>query len=163
MTIFDLQDAMAAEIERITADMRFLSPKGEMTAMRAYKQALPTRAVGEIGGDEDDEDPYPYCIVRADSGEAQGALGNQKILMILIFGIYDPTSERQGMQAAINIAQRIVERFTTDPLLDNRFRLSSEEKLRWETAADEDYPYYFAAVSMTWEIPSYRRERDRYA
>lgn len=162
MTAYDLQVSLAAEVERITKDMLFQTPAGEQERLKAFLQCLPERPVGLIGEGEDEEDPYPYCIVRIDSGSIATPMKSQEVKVILIFGIFDNSHDRNAHQAILNIIQRIADRFTRDPLLDHKYRLNYEDGINWVMDDEEPYPYYFGAMNLTWDTAWLRRE-DNYA
>ena len=161
MTVYDLQLALGKEVERITGDMLFQTPAGGMECLKAFPQCLPLRQIGEIGGEEDDNDPYPYCIVRIDSGSIATPLESQEVKIILVFGIYDSGEERNGHQALLNIFQRISDRFSRDPILDN-YCLNYKAGIQWVMDDEEPFPYFFGAMNLTWDTASVRRE-DNYA
>lgn len=162
MTAYDLQVALADEVERITKDMLFHTPAGEQESLKAFLQCLPERQVGLIGEAENEEDPYPYCIVRIDGGNIADSLLSQEVKVILIFGIYDNSPDRNGHQAILNIIQRIADHFTRDPLLDHKYRLNYEAGINWVMDDEEPYPYYFGAMNLAWDTAWLRRE-DNYA
>ncbi len=160
MTAYDLQLALGKEVERITRDMLFQTPAGGMECLKSFPQCLPMRQIGEIGGEEDDNDPYPYCIVRIDSGSVATPQDSQEVKIILIFGIYDNGQERNGHQAILNIFQRISDRFLKDAVLEDKYRLNYNSGIQWVMDDEEPYPYYFGAMNLTWETASSRREDD---
>lgn len=162
MTVYDLQLALGKEVEHITRDMLFQTPSGGMEALKSYPQCLPARQVGEIGGGEDEEDPYPYCIVRIDSGVISTPLDSQEVKVILVFGLYDNAQDRNGHQALLNIFQRISDRFSRNPVLNENYRLNYQAGIQWVMDDEEPYPYFFGAMNLTWDTASVRRE-DSYA
>lgn len=59
-----LQDALVADLTELFKDRRYKKPDGSSAATSVFSQALPkqqTDAEAEI-------DPFPYIIVRIDSG-----------------------------------------------------------------------------------------------
>ena len=77
MTAFNLQDELSVEIEHILKDMLFKDVNGNDVKVKAYQQELPKR-LQAIQSDEimpeEEEDPYPFCVVRLDAGTLKTAL-----------------------------------------------------------------------------------------
>lgn len=167
MTALQLQDDLAKEVERILDDMLFKDVNGNHSKMKAYPQELPKRKQevkrGAIMDEENGEDPYPYCIVRIDSGSLRMLQEAQKVKVDLVFGIVDDDFERQGHRAILNIIQKITERFVQDPVLAGRYRMDEEKGIDWILDEEDRYPYYFGAMEMTWDTFFVTKKEDRYA
>lgn len=165
-TAFQLQKDLAEEVEGILKDMLFKDVKREPTGLRAFAQDLPKRRQEIKKGQimpEDDDDPYPYCVVRIDSGKVETAQSAQEIKTVLVFGIFDDDTECCGHQAIINIIQKISERFTKNPVLKDRYRMNYDVGISWVLNDEDWYPYYFGAMDMTWDTFFVTREEDGYA
>jgi len=192
VTAYELQKDLAEEVEEILHCMLLKDARGNGAHLRAFLQSLPKRMQGvweegtgeeteEIAGEdiEDDNvmtdesavmeeisgenDPYPYCIVKIDSGELQPAQNTHEIQTTLIFGIYDDDKECQGHQVIMNMIHKISERFGKNPYLMNKYRMNHEVGITWILADEDRYPYYFGAMEMTWETFFVRLEDDKYA
>ncbi len=166
MTALELQKDLAEEIEQILGNMLFKDPSGKQEHLKAYAQELPKReqtvSVGNLMPEEaDEEDPYPYCIVKIDSGVINVVEGVQQIQTTLIFGIYDDGMESQGHQDIINIIHKITERFTKGPVLRDKYRMDDSTGITWALDDEDRYPYYFGAVEMMWNAFFVGRE-DKY-
>lgn len=167
MTAFNLQDELAVEVERILADMLFKNVQGENAKVRAYPQELPKRIQEvkpeEIMPREWQEDPYPFVVVRIDSGNLKTAQDTQQIKTDLVFGIYDKDFACQGHRGIMNMVHKIAERFTRNPVLNDRYRLSDDAGISWTLDEEDRYPYYFGGMEMVWDTFFVTREEDRYA
>lgn len=159
MTPSDLQDALCKEIKYVLSEMLFLNPKGEAVRMQTYAQSLPHR-LESLDTPTDDEaytgDPYPYTIVKIDTGKFTEPL---IIKMALVIGIYDNDLKNQGHKRILNIIQKLNERFTKNPTLNGVFRMSLNS-FDFVLPGDNTYPYFFGTVNMNWETTPYRREED---
>ena len=62
----------------------------------------------------------------------------------------------------MNIFQRIAERFTIDPVLNQKYRMNYEAGINWMLDEEDRYPYFYGAMEMTWDTFFVRRE-DPYA
>lgn len=163
MTIYQLQKDLAEEIELILADMIFLDPGGNQEHMRAYAQELPKRVqpvgLGSIMQEDEEEDPYPFCIVRAEAGVAYS--GVQTVRTVLVFGIFDDSLENLGHQALLNAIHKVTERFILNPVLKNMYRMNDQEGISWILDEEERYPYFIGGLAMSWNTYFVERE-DRY-
>lgn len=163
MTIYQLQKDLADEIENILGDMIFLDPTGNPERMRAYVQELPKR-VQPVGTgnlmDEGEEDPYPFCVVRMESGII--FLGAQTVNTVLVFGIFDDSMENHGHQALLNVIHKVTERFIKDPVLKDMYQMDTQQGISWILDDEERYPYFIGGMTMSWNAYFVERE-DRYA
>lgn len=86
MTAYQLQKDLCAEVELVLKDMLFPDPVGNLVNMKAYSQNLPKReqniTIGELMEEDeadDGKDPYPFCVVRLDTGSLKPAHEVQKV------------------------------------------------------------------------------------
>lgn len=155
MTVFQLLKDLAEEIETVLEDMLFKDPKGKMEHMKAFPQALPKREqkvkIGALLQDEEEDsgDPYPYCVVRAESGNI--GVGAQKVKILLIFGIFNDDIRNQGQMELMNVIHKVTERFIKDPVLKNMYRLDQDAGLYWILDDEDRFPYFAGGVGMTWD------------
>lgn len=160
MTVYQLQKDLAEEIEHILSDMAFRDPKGNQECMRAYVQELPKRVqsvgMGSIMPEDEEEDPYPFCIVRMESGVVYS--GAQTVRTVLVFGIFDDSLENLGHQALLNVIHKVTERFIVNPVLKNMYRLNDQEGVSWILDEEERYPYFVGGMMMAWD--AYFAERE---
>jgi hypothetical protein len=163
MTVFQLQKDLMEEIESVLSDIMLKKPKGGMGTIKSYSHELPKREQvvkpGSLMPEDDGDDPYPFCVVRMESGSIYP--GKQGIRTVLVFGIFDDALENQGHQALLNVIHRVAERFVMDPVLKNRYQLNGKEGIGWILDDEERYPYYIGAMEMVWDTFFVERE-DRY-
>ena len=168
MTAMDLQAELAREIERILKDIRCRDRKGNLAEIRAYEQGLPKRMQNVEGNDEimpeemPEEELFPYCVVRIDSGEIQITGEMQQVKTVLVFGIFDDDMDCRGYKVIMTMIQRITDRFSRDPILNGRYRVNRDAGISWILDEEDRYPFYFGALEMSWDTIFVRRE-DRYA
>lgn len=162
MTIFQLQRDLAEEIEKILADLRFKNPQGKMVPMKAYRQDIPKRQQAIRKGafmpeEEETEDPYPFCIVKAESGGIFSCA--QRVSIMLILAIFNDDKKNQGQQELLNVIHKISERFIKDPVLKDMYRM--EDGIEWVLDDEDRYPYFVGGMTMKWDTFFVERE-DRY-
>lgn len=164
MTIYQFQEDLAEEIEKILSDMLLKDPKGELTTMKAYCQEVPKRKqeikIGALMDEDDseDEDPYPFCIVKAESGGM--SRGEQQISIILIIAVFNDDAQNSGHQELINVFSRIAERFIRNPVLKERYTLDQKEGINWILDDEDRFPYFIGGMTMKWETFFMEKEDD---
>ena len=154
MTARELQKDLAADLLRIFKDRRYLNPDGERVQLQTFEQNLPKREHG------DDEDPFPYIIVRLDSGGVNSQLEAHKIEVILVIGVFDDSLENKGHEAVLEILEVIQEHYEGQPGLNGKFRM--EDPFTWALQDEESYPYYYGAAQMTWSASAPRRKGSQF-
>ena len=172
MTALELQKDLAEEIRELCSDMKFKTPKGSYSKLNMFRQNLPMRKIErkpdledaylDEDQEEEMEDPFPYCIVKLDSGKSEGATDAHVVKTVIMLGIYDDSVEADGYQTILNIFEDIRARFRKNQILKGKYVARNE--ITW-ALADEDeetFPYFFGAMYMEWEIAEYGRE-DRYS
>lgn len=171
-TPITLQEELAEEIRKITADMRFWSPKGDSrVGLTVYKQALPIARQSEqereasfrtdtIDYVEDwEEAPVfncPWCVVKIDSGKIAEVDGAQEVELGICFGIYNPEENNQGHLEVMNLIQRVYKRFAMDPLLAGQYTCRGD--FEWGMQEEDTHPYFFGAIGTSFWFKGYRRE-----
>ena len=170
MTAYQLQKDLCTEVELVLKDMLLPDPAGNLVNVKAYSQNLPKReqniTIGNLMEEDeadDGKDPYPFCVVRLDTGSLKPAHEVQKVKTVLVFGIFDDSLENKGHEALLNIFERVTERFIREPLLNDRYRLNEEEGIDWAVNDEDWYPYYVGAMELTWDTFFVTRKEDKYA
>lgn len=167
MTIYQFQKDMAEEIEQLMTGMVFKDPQGKPAHMTSYLQSLPKREQtvqpGSLMADdegEDDDDPYPFCIVRLEQGGIYA--GAQRVKVILVFGIFDDDRSNLGHQTLLNVMHRVAERFIGNPILKDMYQMDINAGIDWILNDEECYPYFIGGLEMVWDAYFINREEDRY-
>lgn len=165
MTVFQLQADLAEEIEKILYDMRFKNPQGKMVPMKAYCQDIPKRQQEIRKGslmpeEEETENSYPCCIVKAESGAIYR--GAQSVSIMLILAIFNDDKKNQGQQELLNAIHKIAERFIKDPVLKDKCRMDQENGIKWILDDEDRYPYFVGGMTMKWDTFFVEKE-DKYA
>lgn len=161
MTVFQLQRDLAEEIEKILSGMLFKNPQGKMVPMKAYCQDIPKRQQAIRKGalmpeEEETEDPYPFCIVKAESGDI--FIEAQRVSIMLILAVFNDDTQNQGQQELLNVIHKISERFIKDPVLKDMYRM--EDGIEWVLDDEDRYPYFVGGMTMKWDTFFVEREDD---
>ncbi len=173
-TPLDLQKALAEEIEEITKDMPFrrYGEEGDGFRIKSFLQDLPIPKTSESHGEFEDENadeagvfPFPWAIVKLDTGFAAGPSERHRVNVIVVVGVYDDATDRSGYKGVMIALERIMERFSVRPLLAGKFtavQLDNNNMFRWSLQDEDTYPYYYGALEMAFEMMGTIRE-DKYA
>ena len=82
------------------------------------------------------------------------------VSVIIQLGVFDDSKEGKGHRQLLTMIQKITDRFTEYPLLDNAFR--ARQKMDWELLDEDTYPFYFGGIEMHFLVPKQGRS-DEYA
>lgn len=169
-----LQQDLVAELKRLFDGAEFRSPKGEREKLSVFSQALPIPesadppegdlapelieeglGLSDAGGAE----PFPYIIVRLETGAITQIDGEQTIKTTLIFGAYDNSLENQGHKDVLHMIQKIYERFAKNAILAAKYECVMP--INWALQDEESYPYYFGGMELNFNTIPLERE-DKY-
>ena len=149
MSLAELQKELSGELEKIMQDMLLQQPDStELVKMKAYRQAL----------------PIPWALIKLDRGTVEGIGGNQKVTVLIIFGIFSDSLENTGHEVIAIMIERVMERFSKDPLLAGQITavpVDESHMFNWSLQDEDTYPYFYGALEMAFCMPGFQRE-DRY-
>lgn len=163
MTPLELQDMLVAEMEKLFYDWLYKNPNynpndpesQERIPLQIFSQHIPTTSANS------EADPVPYIIVRLSSGDDSGAGDSNNVVnVVIIVGIWDDNEAAQGHRDILNIIQKVYQRFSENPSLNDKAAFTGE--FHWAAQEDNYFPFYFGACQISFNIPALRRE-DKYA
>lgn len=145
-----LQDALVADLKELFKYRRFKTPAGDTAPPSVFSQNLPKRK------SEADDDPFPYIIVRIDSGAIKSQTDPHNVTVLLLVGVYDDDTENQGHRAVLEIMEAIQQHYEETPLLASQFTFT--DPFNWALQDEESYPYFFGAANLNFTLPAPRRK-----
>lgn len=149
-------EELADELGIILSHMQLPNPSGGRTNINIFQFGLPIEKTKE-----ESKKKFPYVLITLQEGNITGERSDpQKVHIYLLIGVYDDGTDNQGKKHVLNIINDICERFLKDPVLKGRYY--ADKEIKWVVDDDEEYPYNYGAVWMTFNIPTFRRE-NRYA
>lgn len=154
MTAFYLQEDLINELKKVFKGFKLKDPYGEEADINIFSQNLPF-----INSDEE-EDPFPYIIVRISEGIINDIESQQEVTTQLIIGTYDDSKEANGHKDTLNIIQKIHERFFKNNVLANKYTMQTPFK--WVLQEEDTNPYYFGGIEVSWKTRTIEKE-DRFA
>ena len=177
LTLLSLQEALAEEVETIAQDMLLKRPDGELAHLKAYRQHLPILLGpdGEIDSGTSDlpaeESEYgvfqqfPWALVQIRQGTIPRPGEDQTVYAMIIFGIFEDSSECKGHEVLMILFERMMERFLKYPLLAGQFtvtQIDNDHLFNWlieDSNEDGDtHPFYFGGFEMAFQTPAFERE-----
>ena len=154
MTSFYLQEDLKNELVKVFEGFKLKNICGEEVNINVFSQNLPFR------NSDDEEEPFPYIIVRLTEGSINDTESEQDVTTQLIIGTYDNSEDANGHKDTINIIQKIHERFFKNPVLAKKYIIQAPFK--WVLQEEDTWPYYFGGIEVSWKTRSFERE-DKFA
>ncbi len=155
MTQESLLDALVDDLTAAFQHYRLKNSAGAELAVRVYPQDLPIRE----GLDEETDGeapPEPYIIVRLPAGELPGQDSCQTVQAVLVICVHDPDPNRQGYRDALHIVNTILLHYGASGVVGRRYVL--QYPIKWAVQEEDTYPYYFAAMALTFDAPAIFKE-----
>ncbi len=167
-----LQDELVVEVEKILKDIRLKTPDGKKSKVNVFPQYLPIPTPkrppeGDIPPEvveeglaasdvETEPDPFPYVLVRVDSGEIKEIDGEQSVTVYILIGVFDDNTDNLGFKDVLEIIQRIYERFGKNAYMAE-YECDTND-IEWALQEEESYPYYFGGMTLKFLTHPIRRE-----
>ena len=83
MTARDLQTAIMEDLDRLFQESRYKTPDNTLAALKTHRQRINKQDA------QDTEDPFPYIIVRLESGSIESVTDPHRVDVLLLIGIFD--------------------------------------------------------------------------
>lgn len=145
-----LQDALVEDLKELFKSRKFKSPDEKRTSLSVFPQLLPKR------NSEEDDDPFPYIIVRIDSGTIETQTDPHKVAVLILVGVYDEDAENQGHRVVLEILETIQKHYEEIPLLNGKFTFT--DPFNWVLQDEESFPYFYGAANINFNLPAPRRK-----
>lgn len=151
-----LQQSLVNELAELFKDSRYKAPGGEDRAPAVFRQLLPKREA------EDDDDPFPYLIVRLDNGTVN-VRDYHTVMTLVLVGVFDDSPENNGHDAVIEMLEKIQARYQQNPFVRNRqgqivATVNRDNAMTWALQDEESFPYFFGGMNLFWDLTAPRQE-----
>lgn len=154
MTARELQQDVIVDLAEAFRGRLYKAPDGTDKAVTIAEQNLPKRE------SEDDDDPFPYIIVRLSEGQIVSQTDGYDVDTLLLLGAYDDSPENNGHRAIIEMIEKIQKRYEETPCLAGKYVL--QDPVAWALQDEESWPYFFGAMNLTWRATAPRRKGSRF-
>lgn len=156
MTASRLQDALVEEVKEILKDIITDDGSGgRVCGVNVFAQQLPVFRAGE----GDASKALPYAVVKLIDGVTTDEVP-WAVTAGIYLGVCDRERANHGHRHVMVMIQRIVDRFVSEPLLDDRYRAQPE--MEWALDTDDLYPNFYGAVCIKFSVPKIGRRMTEY-
>lgn len=156
MVASHLQDALVEEVKEILKDIITQDISGErVEGVNVFAQQLPVFRANE----GDTSKTLPHAIVELLNGTTVGE-EPWTVTVGIHLGVCDTDRGNQGHRHVMVMIQRIIDRFISDPLLDDRYLAQPE--MEWALDTETLYPEYYGGVCIKFSVPKIGRRMTEY-
>lgn len=156
MTAAHLQDALMEDVREILKDIITEGGSGErVEGVNVFAQQLPVFRAHEGEASK----TMPYAVVKLLDGATVNE-GPWTVTAGIYLGIRDRDQENQGHRHVMVMIQRIIDRFVSEPLLDERYWAQPE--MEWALDTEDLYPNFYGAVRIKFSVPKIGRRMTEY-
>lgn len=151
-----LQDAMVVDLAELFKNRRYKKPGGSSAAMSVFSQALPKQQTADETETETvtEFDPFPYTIVRIDSGLIETQTDPYKVSLLLLLGVFDDDPNNQGHRTILEMIELIQQHYEEHPDLAGMFVFT--DPFSWALQDEDSFPYFFGGIEITFKVPAPR-------
>ncbi len=153
MVPVQLMDDLESELKVILGHMRFSTSLGEESEINVFQYGLPIEKT-----QEDRKKKFPYVLIIPQEGETGSNSEPQKMSVELLIGVFDKDLNNQGKKIVLNVINDIEERFLKVPMLKGEYY--ADEEIKWVVDTEDEYPYHYGAMQISFNIPTFRRESE---
>lgn len=154
MTARQLQQDLIADLAEVFKGKLYRAPSGTDEPVTIAEQNLPKRE------SEDDDDPFPYIIVRLSEGQIASQTDAHDVDTILLLGAYDDSPKNNGHRIILEMVEKIQQHYEENQILTGRFVL--KDPVAWALQDEESWPYFFGAMNLTWQATAPRQKGSRF-
>lgn len=148
MAVESLQEAIERDLKHLFQGYMLKNSRGLERELQIYQQDLPIRVGADEDGPEQDP-PEPYIIVQTLGGETPGVDDEELTDMILLICIFDEDPMRQGYRDVLRIIHQIQRFYAAHRITGRRYEV--QFPFSWAVNQEDQYPYFFGAVSMKFQ------------
>lgn len=156
-TPLDLIEGLKERVEQILAAYPAQYFGSTQKPFNIFRHKVPERMANRVkvkGQEETQDDVFPFCVVKTDSGGKERNVSNHDISMQLFVGVENEGLEGEGYDDVLRCLTRIWNELNQELVVAKFFKLKDE--LDWSVNTDdaETHPYYYGLIRLTFETPS---------
>lgn len=156
MTFLTLQKDLVEEIKTVLERVPTTDPDGlVLEGFNGYENQLPV-----VMSDEEDTSQYfPFYIVSVNGAKTADDDSPWEVTTDIILGVHDRNKLNNGHETIMVCIQRIVDRFSHEPMLNKKYRALQD--MEWIIDNEDTWPYFYGRVTIKFYVPKIGR-RDPY-
>lgn len=146
-----LQKALMEDVKEILKDIITEDASGgRVSGVNVFAQQLPIIRANE----KEASKTLPYAVIKLLDGETEEDVP-WTVTVGIYLGIRDTDRKNQGHRHVMVMIERIVDRFVSKPLLDNRFW--AQQDIEWALDSEDLYPNFYGGVCIKFSVPKIGR------
>jgi len=156
-TPLDLLEGLKERLSEILADFPAGISGQTQKKFNIYRHKVPERLNDRVkvkGKEETQNDVFPFCVVKIDSGQKQGNVSNEDIRANLFIGVKNEGHEGEGYDDVLSCIQRIWNELNAKPIVAKFFKIKYEVDWALNDDDAETHPFYYGVLRLTFESPS---------
>ena len=156
-TPLDLLDALKERLGEILHNFPTKLANSTPKKMNIYRHKVPERLNNRVqvrGKEETQNDVFPFCVVKIDSGGKSANVSNEDIQVNLFIGVENEGHEGEGYDDVLLCIQSIWNNLNENPVVGNFFRLKYEIDWALNDNDAETHPYYYGLLQLIFETQS---------
>ncbi len=156
MTALHLQEALMEDVKEILKDIITEGESGgRVSGVNVFAQQLPVIRVNE----KDASKTLPYAVVKLLDARTEENCP-WTVTAGIYLGVRDTGRENQGHRHVMVMVQRIVDRFISEPLLDEKYW--AQQDIEWALDTEDLYPNFYGGVCIKFSVPKIGRRMTEY-
>lgn len=146
-----LQEALMEDVKEILKDIITEDASGgRVSGVNVFAQQLPVIRANE----KEASKTLPYAVIKLLDGETEED-DPWTVTVGIYLGIRDTDRENQGHRHVMVMIERIVDRFVSNPLLDDRYW--AQQDIEWALDSEDLYPNFYGGVCIKFSVPKIGR------
>lgn len=146
-----LQEALMEDLKEILKDIITEDTSGgRVSGVNVFAQQLPVIRANE----KEASKTLPYAVIKLLDGETEED-DPWTVTVGIYLGIRDTDRENQGHRHVMVMIERIVDRFVSNPLLDDRYW--AQQDIEWALDSEDLYPNFYGGVCIKFSVPKIGR------
>lgn len=159
MTSQELMDGLGRRLGELFKGYTLLNKAGVLQEIRIFYQYVPqpSGVTVTVKGmknyqDNDYEANFPCIVIQSTESKylEERNIAQAVHNIRLLIGIYDDNSECQGWRDIANISDRIINSFSVDRIVEQKFRMNMPMVMKYIDV--ETWPVYFGEVVMSFDV-----------
>lgn len=156
-TPLDLLDGLVERLGIVLQDFPLKLADTTPTKFNIYRHKVPEQLNNRVkvkGGEETQDDVFPFCVVKIDQGKKEANVSNQDTALNVFIGVKNKGHNGEGYDDVMECIQHIWNDLNKKPVVAKFFKIKYE--IDWALNDDdaETHPFYYGVIRLSFESPS---------